>query len=258
MPDFNEALGRLRGRLVSPRLPLVLPYLAGLRRPRTTRVIAMGIKREYRQRGIDAALIAPCLRAMLRDGYERCEISWILEDNVLTRRIGDMFGGTIYKRYGLYEMGASKGPPSPLTLVAPRGSRGAPRFPAQAAAGNPWTADESAGGATRDGQHGAAFVGRVYSVPCTNEHTCCRHRVRARACPRKLPFEPGGGHRGERRFAPPDLVDQDTGAGASRRVATGMCTYRSAGFGFTVSAGRGGRMVYVTGRAWSASWRLTL
>jgi GNAT superfamily N-acetyltransferase len=103
VPDFNEALGRLRGRLASPRLALVLPYLAGWRRPRATRVIAMGILKEYRQRGIDAALFAPCLRAMLRDGYERCEISWILEDNVLTRRMGDMFGGTLYKRYALFE-----------------------------------------------------------------------------------------------------------------------------------------------------------
>jgi hypothetical protein len=103
VPDFNEALGRLRGRLVSPRLALALPYLARFRRPRATRVIAMGVLKEYRQRGIDAALMAPCLRAMLRDGYERCEISWILEDNALTRRMGDMFGGTLYKRYALFE-----------------------------------------------------------------------------------------------------------------------------------------------------------
>jgi hypothetical protein len=102
VPDFNEALGRLRGRLLSPRLLLALPYLAGWRRPRTTRVVAMGIRREYRVRAIDAALIAPCLRAMLGAGYERCEISWILEDNVLPRRIGDMFGGTVYKRWALY------------------------------------------------------------------------------------------------------------------------------------------------------------
>ena len=103
VPDFNEVLGRLRGRLVSPRLPLVLPYLAGFRRPRTTRVVAMGVRREHRVRGIDAALMAPCLRAMLRAGYERCEISWMLEDNVLPQRIGDMFGGTLYKRWALYE-----------------------------------------------------------------------------------------------------------------------------------------------------------
>jgi hypothetical protein len=40
---------------------------------------------------------------MLRDGYQRCEISWILEDNALMRRIGDVFGGRLYKRYALYE-----------------------------------------------------------------------------------------------------------------------------------------------------------
>jgi hypothetical protein len=103
VPDFNEALGRLRGRLVSPRLALILPYLAGFRRPRTTRVVAMGVRREYRQRGIEAALFAPCLRAMLRGGYQRCELSWILEDNVGPQRFGDMFGGTVSRRYALYE-----------------------------------------------------------------------------------------------------------------------------------------------------------
>jgi len=86
-----------------------LPYLTGLRRPRTTRVIGLGIKREYRQRGIDAALIGQCLRAMLRAGYERCEMSWLLEENVLVRRIGEMFGGIAYKRYALYESSTELG-----------------------------------------------------------------------------------------------------------------------------------------------------
>jgi GNAT superfamily N-acetyltransferase len=103
VPDFNEALGRLRGHLLSPRLALALPYLLGLKRPRIVRVVAMGIKREYRQRGIDAALIGRCQRVMLRRGFEICEISWILEDNVLMRRIGEMFGATIYKTYALYQ-----------------------------------------------------------------------------------------------------------------------------------------------------------
>jgi GNAT superfamily N-acetyltransferase len=103
LPDVNEALGRLRGRLFSPRLPLVLPYVVGLKRPRIVRVIAMGIKQEYRQRGIDAVLIGGCLRVILRRGFELCEISWILDDNALMRRIGEMFGGTIYKTYALYE-----------------------------------------------------------------------------------------------------------------------------------------------------------
>jgi len=103
LPDFNEALGRLRGRLVSPRLGFVLPYLVGWKVPRFTRVVAMGVKREYRQRGIDAALMGTCLRAMLVAGYKRCEISWVLDDNPLMQSIGEMFSGAPYKRYALYE-----------------------------------------------------------------------------------------------------------------------------------------------------------
>ena len=104
LPDFNEALGRLRGRLLSPRLPLVLPYLLGLRRPRFVRVMAMGIKREYRQRGIDAALIGRCLRVMLRPGVTSCARSpGSSRTTCSMRRIGEMFGGSLYKRYALYD-----------------------------------------------------------------------------------------------------------------------------------------------------------
>ncbi len=105
LPDVNEALGRLRGSLLSPRLVLALPYLLGWKHPRGARVVAMGIKRPYRQRGIDAALIAPCLRAMLDSGYRRCELSWILEDNPLMQAMGKLFGGAAYKRYALWEGG---------------------------------------------------------------------------------------------------------------------------------------------------------
>ncbi len=103
LPDHNEPLGRLRGRLLSPRILLVLPYLAGLRRPRMVRVIAMGIKPVYRKRGVDAALFARCLRAVLRAGFEAAEVSWVLDDNILMQRIGEMFGGALYKTYRLYE-----------------------------------------------------------------------------------------------------------------------------------------------------------
>ncbi len=103
LPDHNEALGRLRGRLLSPRFLLALPYLVGIRRPRMVRVMAMGIKPAYRRRGLDAAIFARCLRASLRAGFEAAELSWVLEDNILMQRIGDMFGGARYKTYRLYQ-----------------------------------------------------------------------------------------------------------------------------------------------------------
>ena len=103
LPDHNEALGRLRGRLLSPRLLLALPYLAGIRRPRMVRVIAMGIKPAYRRRGLDAALFARCLREAMRAGFDAAELSWVLDDNILMLRVGEMFGGTRYKTYRLFE-----------------------------------------------------------------------------------------------------------------------------------------------------------
>jgi hypothetical protein len=109
LPDFNEALGKLRGRLLSPRLLLALPYLVGLRRPRIVRVMAMGIKPEYRKRGLDAALFGGCLRASLRAGFVAAELSWVLDDNILMLRVGEMFGGTRYKTYRLYEGAVSSG-----------------------------------------------------------------------------------------------------------------------------------------------------
>ena len=102
LPDYNEAFGRLRGRLLSPRLLLALPYLAGLRRPRMVRVMAMGIKPAYRKRGLDAVLFARSVRQGLRVGVEAAELSWVLDDNVLMRRVGEMFGGERYKTYRLY------------------------------------------------------------------------------------------------------------------------------------------------------------
>ena len=112
LPDINEVLGKLRGTLITPRLALALPYLLNWKRPRGNRVVALGVKRDYRQRGIDAALIGRCLRAMLVKGYERCEISWVLDDNPLMQSVGTMFAGAPYKRYAMYqgEIGRSGAP----------------------------------------------------------------------------------------------------------------------------------------------------
>ncbi len=65
--------------------------------------MAMGIKPAYRKRGLDAALFGGCLRASLRAGFVAAELSWVLDDNVLMLRVGEMFGGTRYKTYRLYE-----------------------------------------------------------------------------------------------------------------------------------------------------------
>lgn len=103
LPDYNEAMKPLRGRLLTPKLFSFLAYLLGWRKPRIVRLITLGIKREYRGRGIDAVMFAESLKACLRAGYRECEVSWILEDNFMVQRPIRLFDGKVYKTYRIYE-----------------------------------------------------------------------------------------------------------------------------------------------------------
>jgi hypothetical protein len=103
MPDYNQALKPLRGRLMSPWLFWALPYLLRWKPTRFVRVVTLGIKKAWRQRGIDAVLFAESLKHSLATGYADCEVSWLLEDNEMVIRPIQVFGGALYKRYRLYE-----------------------------------------------------------------------------------------------------------------------------------------------------------
>lgn len=105
LPDFNEALRPLKGHLLTPRLLGFLAYMPPFqfKKPRMTRLITLGIKKGYRNRGIDAVMFAESLKAILAAGYKECEASWILEDNVMVQRPIALFGGKVYKRYRIYE-----------------------------------------------------------------------------------------------------------------------------------------------------------
>ncbi len=103
LPDFNEALQPLRGRLLSWGLLRALPYLAGWRKPRIMRLVALGVRAEYRGRGLEAAMLAETLTACQREGFLECEASWVLENNEAVQRVIRIFGGRRYKTYRLYE-----------------------------------------------------------------------------------------------------------------------------------------------------------
>jgi GNAT superfamily N-acetyltransferase len=108
-PDFNEALQPLRGRLLSPGLIRFLPYLFRWRTPSTVRVIVLGVKEAYRNRGIEAFMLVEGLKVGFRLGFADCEASWILEDNVKIRRVIELFGGAAYKTYRIFERSVGSG-----------------------------------------------------------------------------------------------------------------------------------------------------
>jgi hypothetical protein len=103
MPDFNEAFLPLRGRLLSPGLLRAAPYLLGWKAPQYVRCVTLGVTAKARGRGIEAAMLAEGVFTALRLGIQRCEASWILEDNVPVIRMIELFGGKVYKTYRIYE-----------------------------------------------------------------------------------------------------------------------------------------------------------
>jgi len=63
----------------------------------------LGIKREYRNKGVDALLIRETFKGIKKGGYKKVEFSWVLEDNIPIQRIIEMADGRLYKTYRIFE-----------------------------------------------------------------------------------------------------------------------------------------------------------
>ncbi|HNP70917.1 MAG TPA: hypothetical protein PLO33_05260 [Kouleothrix sp.] len=100
LPDYNQVLQHINGRL------LPFGWLRVLRERShidTARVFAMGIVPEYRQRGIDAVFYFETFKEGVRKGYQRAELSLIVENNLPMRRVIEGLGAWINKTYRIYE-----------------------------------------------------------------------------------------------------------------------------------------------------------
>jgi GNAT superfamily N-acetyltransferase len=100
LPDFNQVLARLNGRL----LPLGwLHALRTRRRIDEIRVFALGVKPAFQHTGVAAALYRDVWDACERRAARRAETGWILETNEPMNRAMEALTGRIIKRYRLYE-----------------------------------------------------------------------------------------------------------------------------------------------------------
>ncbi len=101
VPNVNEVLVRARGRLGPVTLSRLL-WRGRRRRWDSCRVVALGVRPEFRQTGIGAQLYVETLAAARRGGYRWGEMSWILESNAPMNRAIRRMGGTVYKTYRMY------------------------------------------------------------------------------------------------------------------------------------------------------------
>lgn len=106
LPNLNEALHGLDGKL----LPLgwaKLLWRLKVSGVKTCRVPLMGVKRKFASSFAGAVMPFMIIDAMRREalmmGYEKVELSWVLEDNLPMRHLCDGFGAVAYKTYRLYE-----------------------------------------------------------------------------------------------------------------------------------------------------------
>jgi GNAT superfamily N-acetyltransferase len=100
IPDFNQALQPLRGKL----LPFGwLKFLLGKRKIKYARTLLMGVLPEYRKLGVDMAMVYQTMLNAFAKGITSGECSWILADNKPMNRILTGYGAEMYKTYRIYE-----------------------------------------------------------------------------------------------------------------------------------------------------------
>jgi GNAT superfamily N-acetyltransferase len=100
LPDINQALIRLNGRLLPLGLFKLLWYK---RRIDRLRVIAMGVLPRYRQMALSTALIYETYKRGVARGYRAGELSWILETNAPMNNALVNEGFIVHKTYRLYD-----------------------------------------------------------------------------------------------------------------------------------------------------------
>lgn len=101
IPDINQVQIKMkRGRL----LPFgIFKLLWGKKKIKKMRVIALGVKEEYRKLGIEAVLYGSLLKNAVEKNIVEAEASWILEGNEMMNRALENMKGKMYKRYRIVE-----------------------------------------------------------------------------------------------------------------------------------------------------------
>jgi hypothetical protein len=101
VPDYNLLFRKNRnGRLFPTGLFRILLGKSSLR---TGRIIALGIKEEFRSRSILPVFMHEAARRALAFGSPGAEASWVLEENLAMRQPIEAFGGRVYRRWRVFE-----------------------------------------------------------------------------------------------------------------------------------------------------------
>jgi GNAT superfamily N-acetyltransferase len=101
LPDLNVPLKAAHGSL-NPLtiLPFLWKMFFGMK---AGRLLTLGVKKEFRNRGLEVLLIKEAFEAGRRMNWEYGEMSWTLEDNDQINGVIEALGGTVYRKYRLFD-----------------------------------------------------------------------------------------------------------------------------------------------------------
>ncbi len=110
LPDINEAIKDLNGHLLPFGIAKLLWRLKVSGTP-SVRMALMGVRRKWQNSPIGAVLALSITQqsrmSQLAHGVVRGELSWILDSNKRMKHMLKFVGGTVYKRYRIYEKALS-------------------------------------------------------------------------------------------------------------------------------------------------------
>jgi len=103
LPNMNQALRHVKdGRLFPLGLPKLLAYakFGGIYE---VRMPLMGVRKAYQGRAFDTILVLATVENGPPNGYDACEMSWVLDTNNRLKNALDSMGGTVDKEYAMFE-----------------------------------------------------------------------------------------------------------------------------------------------------------
>lgn len=99
IPDYAPVLQELQGDL---GLLNAFRFMRLKRKITEVRGIAIGVKEDWRGKGVGPLMIAAAYNAMIRKGFISMEYSWVHQTNQASQRLAKKFEGVEYKRYCIY------------------------------------------------------------------------------------------------------------------------------------------------------------
>jgi len=100
LPDMNQVFKTMKGGRLFPLG--IFKLLFGRKKINRGRLFIMGIKPEYRRRGLDAVLMLETFLNGRKLGWVGGEVGWTLEDNDAINRLIQLFGSKPIKRYRVF------------------------------------------------------------------------------------------------------------------------------------------------------------